>query len=58
MTASTTATDPPPALMRLSPDNWKLAILVGLVVSVIAGAVLPAAASFWVIGAMADLFSG
>lgn len=52
---STTATAPPPPLMRLSSDNWKLAILVGLVVSVIAGAVLPAAASFWVIGAMAAM---
>lgn len=54
---STTATAPPPALMRLSPDNWKLAILVGLVVSVIAGVALPAAASFWVIGAMAAMIA-
>ena len=55
MTASTTATAPPPALMRLSPDNWKLAILVGLVVSVLAAILLPAHVSFWVIGAMAAL---
>jgi multiple sugar transport system permease protein len=55
MTASTTATATPPALMRLSPDNWKLAILVGLAVSVIAAVALPAKLSFWVIGAMAAL---
>ena len=36
-------------------DNWKLAILVGLVVSVLAIAALPASASFWVVGAMAAL---
>ena len=52
---STTATAPPPALMRLSPDNWKLAILVGLIVSVIAAIALPASASFWIIGAMAAM---
>ena len=54
---STTATAPPPALMRLSPDNWKLAILVGLVVSVLAAMALPAAVSFWVVGAMAALIA-
>jgi multiple sugar transport system permease protein len=52
---STTATAQPPALMRLSPDNWKLAIVVGLAVSVIAAMALPAKASFWVVGAMAAL---
>ena len=52
---STTATAPPPALMRLSPDNWKLAILVGLIVSVIAAIALPASASFWIIAAMAAM---
>ena len=41
--------------MRLSPDNWKLAILVGLIVSVIAAIALPASASFWIIGAMAAM---
>ena len=49
---SSTATAPPPALTHISPDNWKLAILVGLVVSVIAGLALPASLSFWIIGAM------
>ena len=42
MTA-TTATASPPALMRLSPDNWKLAILVGLIVSVGGGSATDAA---------------
>jgi len=55
MTASTTATAPPPALMRLSPDNWKLAILVGLVVSVVAAIALPPQAAFWIVGAMAAM---
>lgn len=53
--SSTTATAAPPALMRVSPDNWKLATIVGLVVSVIAAVALPPAASFWVVGAMAAL---
>ena len=41
--------------MRLSPDNWKLAILVGLVVSVIAAIALPASTSFWIIGAIGGI---
>ena len=57
MTASTTATASPPALMRLSADNWKLAIVAGLVVSVIAAIALPASASFWIIGAMAAVIA-
>src|SRR4029453_15189832 len=36
-------------------DNWRLAILVGLVVSVIAAAALPASISFWIVGAMGAL---
>ncbi|MFN4142244.1 carbohydrate ABC transporter permease [Aestuariivirga sp.] len=52
---STTATAAPPALLRVTPDNWKLAILVGLTVSVLAALALPAALSFWVVGAMAAL---
>ncbi len=53
--SSTTATAAPPALMSVRPDNWKLAILVGLVVSVIAALALPASISFWIVGAMAAL---
>lgn len=40
-----------------APDNWKLAITVGLVVSAIAIAALPAKASFWVVGAMVALIA-
>jgi multiple sugar transport system permease protein len=43
---------PAPALLQVRPDNWKLAIIVGLAVSVIACISLPASASFWVVGAM------
>ena len=53
----TTVTAPPPALMRLSPDNWKLAIVVGLVVSVLAAIALPAPVAFWVVGAMAAMIA-
>jgi multiple sugar transport system permease protein len=51
MTTSALQT-PPPAFTSIAPDNWKLAIVVGLVVSVLAGLALPAATSFWIVGAM------
>ena len=54
MTA-TTVTTPPLPFTRFTADNWKLAILVGIVVSVIAALALPASASFWIIGAMAAM---
>jgi multiple sugar transport system permease protein len=54
MTATATQ-QPASELFTISPDNWKLAILSGLVVSVIAGAVLSASASFWIVGAMSAL---
>jgi multiple sugar transport system permease protein len=41
-----------PGFLNAAPDNWKLAIAVGLAVSILAGALLPVAVSFWVIGAM------
>ena len=44
-----------PALLKLSADNWRLAILVALVVSAFAVMTLPASGSFWVVGAMAAL---
>jgi len=47
------ATLPAPGLITFVPHNWKLAVLLGLAVSIIAVASLPAAASFWVVGAMA-----
>lgn len=46
------ATLPAPGLSTLVPHNWKLAILLGLAVSITAVATLPASASFWVVGAM------
>ncbi len=46
---------PAPPLFTPDASNWKLAILAGLVVSVIAMLALPAMISFWVVGAMAAL---
>jgi multiple sugar transport system permease protein len=53
MTATVTA--PAPTLFTVAPDNWKLAILLGLLVSVLAAAVLPASVSFWIVGLMAAM---
>ena len=41
-----------PGFLNVAPDNWKLAISVGLAVSILASALLPASVSFWVVGAM------
>ena len=49
------ATQQPPSFLSVAPDNWKLAIVVGLIVSVLAAMLLTAAASFWVVGAMMAL---
>lgn len=54
---STTVTTPPPSLTQVSPDNWKLAILLGFIVSVIAALALPAGLSFWIVGAMAAMIA-
>ncbi len=51
----TAAIHPAPALLTVVPHNWRLAILVGLAVSIIAAVMLPASLSFWVVGAMAAL---
>ena len=51
------AAQQPPSFLSVAPDNWKLAIVVGLIVSVLAAILLPAAASFWVVGAMMALES-
>ena len=48
----TAVTAPAPTLFNVAPENWKLAILVGLVVAVAAVSTLPAAVSFWIVGAM------
>jgi multiple sugar transport system permease protein len=47
--------DQPAPLFTVSAHNWKLAILVGLIVSILAALVLPAKFSFWIVGAMAAL---
>jgi multiple sugar transport system permease protein len=44
-----------PSLFDVRPDNWKLAILAGLIVSVLAMIALPAKTSFWIVGAMLAL---
>jgi multiple sugar transport system permease protein len=49
----TPSTQSAPTLLDISADNWRLAILVGLVVSILAVATLPASISFWIVGAMA-----
>src|SRR4051812_4688617 len=53
MTATTIA--PAPRLFTVAPDNWKLAIVIGFVISVLAAAALPAAVSFWIVGLMAAM---
>ena len=50
--SSTIAIAPKPSFLSVSADNWKLAILVGLGVAILAMISLPAAASFWIVGAM------
>ncbi len=44
-----------PSLTTVTADNWKLAILAGLVISILAMLIFPAAISFWVVGAMAAM---
>ncbi|MCB1379801.1 MAG: sugar ABC transporter permease [Alphaproteobacteria bacterium] len=51
----TAVSAPTPSLFNVAPDNWKLAIVIGLVVAVIATTVFPASVSFWIIGAMVAL---
>ncbi len=53
----TATTAPAPGLFTVAPDNWKLAIVIGLVVSVIAAVALPAAVSFWIVGLMAAMIA-
>jgi multiple sugar transport system permease protein len=48
---------PAPALLEVDASNWKLAILAGLAVSILAAVALPASISFWVIGAMAAMIA-
>jgi multiple sugar transport system permease protein len=55
MTATTV--DPQPALFTFEAHNWKLAILAGVIVSVLAIVALPAAASFWIVALAAALIA-
>jgi multiple sugar transport system permease protein len=48
----TAAALPAPGLFTPVPHNWKLAVLLGLAVSVLAIATLPASLAFWAVGAM------
>ena len=41
-----------PSLTTVSADNWKLAIIAGLVIAILAMLAFPAAISFWIVGAM------
>jgi multiple sugar transport system permease protein len=50
---SATLTSEPTPLLSLEAHNWKLAILAGLIVSILAAVTLPATLSFWIIGVMA-----
>src|SRR5689334_14455778 len=54
-TSATRGARSTPAFSKFAPDNWRLAILIGVVVSVIAAVALPAAVSFWIVGAMVAL---
>ena len=48
---------PPPSLTEPVAHNWKLAILLGLVVSILSILALPPKASFWVVGIMAAVIA-
>jgi multiple sugar transport system permease protein len=45
----------PSAFTTLAPDNWKLAIAVGLGVSILACLTLPASSSFWIVAVIVAL---
>ena len=55
MSVSLPNTLPTPSLFSFEAHNWKLAILVGLIVSVLASVIFPANIAFWIVGAMAAL---
>ena len=52
---STSLPSAPPAFMAISPDNWRLAIAGGIVISALAIVLLPASAAFWVTGVLVAL---
>jgi multiple sugar transport system permease protein len=51
------ATLPAPPLFTPVAHNWKLALLGGLAVSILAAIIFPAGVSFWIIGLMAALIA-
>ena len=55
MTDTLRTAPPAPAFLSLRWSNWRLALLVAVVVSAVAIATLPPAASFWVTGAACAL---
>jgi multiple sugar transport system permease protein len=57
MSSPAAVTNPPPSFLRLAPDNWRLALLIGVTISILAAALLPATAAFWVVGAMAAMIA-
>lgn len=52
-----TSTPPVPGLFEVKPDNWKLAILAGLIVSILSMFALPPQVSFWITGAMVAMIA-
>jgi multiple sugar transport system permease protein len=44
-----------PTLLEIAADNWRLASMVGVVLSALAVAALPADVAFWIVGAMVAL---
>jgi multiple sugar transport system permease protein len=54
---TTTLTLPAPSFAEPVLHNWKLALVAGGIISILAGIVLPASVSFWVIGIMLALIA-
>lgn len=51
------AKTPAPGLFSIAPDNWKLALVAGLVISIVAISALPANVAFWVVAVMAAVLA-
>nr|WP_298681650.1 sugar ABC transporter permease [uncultured Dongia sp.] len=50
-------TSPPPGVLAIRADNWRLAIVAGLALSIFAALTLPASVSFWVVGVAAAMIA-
>jgi multiple sugar transport system permease protein len=55
--SATKPTSQPPGAFAVRTDNWRLAIVAGLALSILAIVTLPASASFWVVGTAAALIA-